>query len=118
MWADPSQLEQMILNLVVNARDAIAGAGTITIATEHRVGDGADPGVVFLTVTDTGPGVAAAIVDRIFEPFFTTKPAGQGTGLGLAVVLAVARQWRGDVTVDSAPGQGACFRVRLPLSPA
>jgi len=118
VWADPSQLEQMILNLVVNARDAMAGVGTITIATERRGGDETDPGVVFLTVTDTGPGVAADIVDRIFEPFFTTKPAGQGTGLGLAVVLAVARQWRGDVTVDSVPGQGATFRVRLPLLPA
>lgn len=113
VWADPSQLEQVVMNLVVNARDAMPSGGTITVATERD--PLADPGAVAIVVRDTGGGVPAEILERIFEPFFTTKPPGQGTGLGLAVVRAVARQWHGDVSVESTPGQGATFRVQLPV---
>ena len=112
VWADPSQLEQVVMNLVVNARDATPRGGTITVATERD--PHGDPFAVAIVVRDTGGGVPAEMIDRIFEPFFTTKPEGHGTGLGLAVVRAVARQWHGDVSVESTPGQGATFRVQLP----
>jgi two-component system cell cycle sensor histidine kinase/response regulator CckA len=116
VWADPTQLEQLLLNLVVNARDAMPGGGAVTILTEVRQGSSspAAPQAV-IVVQDTGSGIPPGALDQIFEPFFTTKAPGQGTGLGLAVVRAVARQWHGDVTVDSAPGRGAAFRVCFPL---
>ncbi len=119
VWADPSQLEQLVVNLVVNARDAMPDGGTITVTTAVVPGAAgtaakADEGQVVLAVGDTGAGIPLEVIDRIFEPFFTTKAPGQGTGLGLAVVRAVARQWRGEVTVDSGPGRGATFRVELP----
>jgi signal transduction histidine kinase len=108
--ADPSQVGQVLLNLAVNARDAMAGAGTLTISTRN---DGDD---VLLEVADTGVGMDDETQGRIFEPFFTTKDVGQGTGLGLATVYGVVAQSGGTIVVRSAPGQGATFVVRLPAT--
>ena len=121
--ADPSQLEQVIVNLVVNARDAMPGGGRLTIRTgnvnvEARNGAGMPRlevgAYAALTVEDTGEGIAPGILDRVFEPFFTTKPLGRGTGLGLSTVYGVVKQSGGDVQVHSAPKQGARFTVLLP----
>ena len=108
--ADPSQVGQVLLNLAVNARDAMAGAGTLSISTRN---DGDD---VVLEVTDTGVGMDEATQARIFEPFFTTKDVGQGTGLGLATVYGVVAQSGGTIAVRSTPGRGATFVVRLPAT--
>jgi len=108
--ADHSQLEQVVMNLVLNARDAIDGAGEITLRLRDQGPD------VVLEVDDTGPGVPHAIRDRIFDPYFTTKQRGdqRSTGLGLATVYGIVESHRGDVQVLDAPGGGARFRVRLP----
>ncbi|MCC6999028.1 MAG: PAS domain S-box protein [Deltaproteobacteria bacterium] len=123
VWADPAQVEQVVLNLFVNARDASREGGVVTISTAALDGPAAsrwgarpEPHVV-LAVEDCGPGLAPGIRERIFEPFFTTKEPGKGTGLGLAVVASVARHWQGHVQVDSEPGRGCCFRVLLPRLP-
>ncbi|MDQ8153592.1 MAG: PAS domain S-box protein [Gemmatimonadota bacterium] len=120
---DPSQLDQVLTNLVLNARHAIADVGTITIATENRPIDAAFcehhpdavPGdFVCLRVRDTGSGIDPDVLAHIFEPFYTTKALGEGTGLGLATVYGAVRQNQGFITVDSAPGRGATFDVYLP----
>lgn len=122
--ADPNQLEQILLNLVVNARDALADGGQIDIhVSDCTVDDvaaelrpGLHPGrYAHLTVSDNGIGMDAATQSRIFEPFFTTKDAQRGTGLGLSTVFGIVRQYDGHVRVYSEPGQGATFRVYLPL---
>jgi PAS domain S-box-containing protein len=121
--ADPGQLEQVLLNLAVNARDAMPEGGRLTIRTGDVVMDdifaqrhkGLQPGAyVALAVEDTGSGIPAELHARIFEPFFTTKVVGQGTGLGLSMVYGLVKQWGGDVTVASALGAGATFTVYLP----
>ena len=106
--ADRSKIDQVLLNLVVNARDAMAGRGTLTIATRN---DGDD---VLLEVSDTGEGIDEATLARIFEPFFTTKDPGQGTGLGLSTVYGIVSQSGGTIDVRSAVGDGATFTIRLP----
>jgi len=120
---DPSQIDQILTNLCLNARDAIAGVGTLTIGTalvsvdeaSCRVNTDARPGdYVCLSVRDTGCGLAPETIACLFEPFFTTKELGQGTGLGLATVHGIVRQNDGFITVDSAPGAGATFRIHLP----
>jgi signal transduction histidine kinase/ActR/RegA family two-component response regulator len=121
---DPTQLQQVILNLAVNARDAMPEGGTLTIATaevadgeaEVREVTGGPVGPVLrLTVADTGVGIPAPVRERIFEPFFTTKPEGRGTGLGLATVYGAVRNHGGGVRVESEEGKGARFIVDLPL---
>ncbi|HEX8851011.1 MAG TPA: ATP-binding protein [Gemmatimonadaceae bacterium] len=110
--ADPGQLEQVIVNLAVNARDAMPNGGVLTIATEH--GGGADSGLVRLVVRDTGTGMSEATRARIFEPFFTTKEPGKGTGLGLSTVYGIVAQSGGRIEVESALGAGTTFAVMLP----
>lgn len=115
--ADPNQLELAILNLAINARDAMADSGTLTISTSLRSADGpplasGDYGVV--TVKDTGTGIPAAIQQKIFDPFFTTKPVGKGTGLGLSQVFGIAQQSGGTVRIDSTEGQGSRMSIWLP----
>ena len=120
---DPDQLNQVLANLVVNARDAIEGEGTLQIRTTRAVlgrhPDDADgeavPGdYVMMEVSDTGCGISENHMDYLFEPFFTTKEVGKGTGLGLATVFGIVSQNRGAIKVLSEPGQGAAFRVYLP----
>ncbi|MEW6079982.1 MAG: response regulator [Thermodesulfobacteriota bacterium] len=121
---DPSQVDQILANLCINARDAIAGIGRITIETgteslneEHYLVANADfvPGdYALLTVNDDGPGMDRNTLEHIFEPFFTTKEDGQGTGLGLATVFGIVRQNDGFIDVDSAPGRGTTFKIYLP----
>lgn len=114
--ADPSQLEQSLVNLVINAADAIQGGGRIEIRTRDlgaTVG-GDDHDRVRLTVADTGHGMDEATRERVFEPFFTTKDPGRGTGLGLFTVYTMVRQHQGRIHVDSRPGEGCRFDVDLP----
>ena len=108
--ADPGQVGQVLVNLAVNARDAMGGTGTLRIATRR---DGDD---VLLEVADNGVGMDEETRARIFEPFFTTKPVGQGTGLGLSTVYGIVAQSGGSITVRSAPGLGATFKVRFPAA--
>jgi len=119
--ADPAQVEQVLLNLVVNARDAMPEGGRLTIATSEPTGADAAPvaGVpapphVVLEVRDTGVGMSEAVRSRLFEPFFTTKGVGQGTGLGLATVYGIVKQSGGHIDVQTAVGQGTTFRIYLP----
>jgi PAS domain S-box-containing protein len=122
--ADAGMLEQVLVNLVVNARDAMPNGGTLTIATTEQIFDGlgasrvldAQPGrYACLTVTDTGAGIAPEILPRIFEPFFTTKEPGRGTGLGLATAFGIVKEHRGWIAVDSATGRGTTFEVFVPI---
>lgn len=121
--ADPSQFDTAIVNMAVNARDAMNGEGRLTISVQvtdrlpplrnHAAVDGA---YVAIAITDTGVGIPVDRIDRIFEPFFTTKGVGHGTGLGLSQVFGFAKQSGGDVLVESNPGQGTTFILYLPLS--
>jgi CheY-like chemotaxis protein len=123
--ADDTHLDQILMNLVVNARDATPDGGTVTITTGNEVvprgpldqADGTSYPATFvvLSVTDTGIGMDAATITQAFEPFFTTKEVGKGTGLGLSTIYGIVKQSNGFVTVDSEPGQGATFKVHLPL---
>jgi CheY-like chemotaxis protein len=110
--ADNGQIEQVLMNLAVNARDAMPGGGQIRITLSNVEADGRR--WVQLTVSDTGGGMDAETATHIFEPFFTTKGAGHGTGLGLATVYSIVQQSGGSIEVDTEPGHGTTFRVRLP----
>jgi len=124
---DPVQLEQVIVNLAVNARDAMPAGGTLTVAIQNvKPADVDKPDAtsargpfVRVTVTDTGTGIDERTISRIFDPFFTTKAVGKGTGLGLATVFGIVAQSDGRIQVESQPGKGASFRIELPrVSPA
>jgi PAS domain S-box-containing protein len=122
--ADRSQLEQVFINLVVNARDAIVDGGDVRLLIEMReLREGEVPSLppgryVRASVSDTGTGIPADVLEHVFEPFFTTKPEGFGTGLGLSTAHAIVTQAGGALTVESVVGQGSTFRVLLPVAPA
>ena len=120
-YTDPNQLENVLLNLAVNSRDAMPEGGTLRIATRNFVAEAADgtegpmPGsYIAVEVSDSGTGMTKEVAERAFEPFFTTKPLGQGSGLGLSQVYGFALQSRGHVSLDSAPGRGTTVRLCLP----
>jgi PAS domain S-box-containing protein len=115
---DPTQMEQVLVNLVVNARDAMPSGGELRIELGNAPGalDGAD--AVRLRVRDTGEGMAPHVMERAFEPFYTTKPKGEGTGLGLATVYGIVTQTGGTIEIDSAPGTGTTIEVLLPATDA
>jgi two-component system cell cycle sensor histidine kinase/response regulator CckA len=119
VYADPAQLEQVVMNLVLNARDAMPEGGVLTIRTANvpPAPTGDEGELVLLSVTDTGVGMDEATRARVFEPFFTTKPVGQGTGLGLSTVFGIVTQSGGRVQVESQPNQGSTFSVFLPRVP-
>ena len=105
----PFQINQVFMNLLVNAAQAIDGQGTVTLSS------GVEDDWVWIAIADTGPGIAPAHLSKIFDPFFTTKPVGQGTGLGLSVSYGIVNRHGGRIEVDSPPGGGTTFRVWLPV---
>jgi two-component system, cell cycle sensor histidine kinase and response regulator CckA len=118
---EPGQIEQVLMNLAINARDAMREGGTLTIrarieplATDRADSTNAQGPSVVLTVQDTGCGMTPEVLQHAFEPFFTTKETGKGTGLGLATAYGIVRQNRGTVSLDSAPDRGTTVTIRLP----
>jgi len=109
VFADPDQMSQVFLNLILNACQAMPDGGTIQIGLQSR-----GPKLE-LTIADSGEGIPRENVSRLFDPFFTTKPVGEGTGLGLTVVHGIIQEHEGSITVDSKPGKGATFHIFLPI---
>jgi CheY-like chemotaxis protein len=125
IMADPLQINQILINLIVNSRDAMPIGGTITVRTKNVVFDSESlnnrPGVipgeyVLLSLSDTGIGIPSQVREHIFEPFFTTKDVGKGTGLGLATVYGIVQQNEGHISVRSEPGEGTTFEILFPRS--
>ncbi len=118
--AEPEQLKQALINLVMNAREAMPSGGTIKIATHNQcVKNGGAAGIkagdyAVMEVSDTGHGIPPEAMEHIFEPFFTTKPKGKGAGLGLSAVYGIVKQHKGELVAESRPGRGAVFRIYLP----
>ncbi len=108
---DASEMNNAILNLALNARDAIEGRGTMTFATRNGEND-----TIVFTLSDTGRGIDPEIMEKVFEPFFTTKPIGDGTGMGLSAVYGTVQAHNGTISMDSTPGEGTTVTVTLPLS--
>lgn len=126
IMADPTQVHQALMNLCVNARDAMPNGGSLILSVENletdersirKYGNTAPGPYVLFLVRDTGMGIPQEYLDKIFDPFFTTKPLGKGTGLGLATVLGILKGHHGFVSVDSEPGQGTCFVLGFPADP-
>ena len=113
LLADEKKIKQVLINLVMNARHAVETEGTISLATRYD----AVRGEVAIAVADTGYGIERKNLPRIFDPFFTTKPTGEGTGLGLSVSYGIIKNHGGDIEVESAPGNGTTFTIRLPAAP-
>ncbi len=120
IWVDRHQLENALLNLAVNARDAMEGQGTLSIGTggatlaENQIGECPAGDYVSIEVGDTGAGMTPEVLERVFEPFFTTKPVGKGTGLGLSQIFGFVRQSGGEIGIDTAPGRGTRVTLYLP----
>ncbi|HST91877.1 MAG TPA: ATP-binding protein [Brevundimonas sp.] len=114
--ADANQLELAILNLAINARDAMPDGGALTIATDVRRSDDGDGQSVVISVTDTGQGIPEALLEKVFDPFFTTKAVGKGTGLGLSQVYGIARQSGGTARIHSVEGEGSTVEIWLPVT--
>jgi two-component system NtrC family sensor kinase len=110
--ADRSQLQQVFMNIILNAVDAMKGKGRLGIATRTNAADG----VIEIGISDSGGGISPENIDRIFDPFFTTKGVGHGTGLGLSVSYGIIQSHNGDIAVSSVPGSGAIFTISLPLT--
>ena len=124
LWGDPTQFHQVLLNLVVNARDAMPEGGTLTISAENCTqppstapGAAALGPAVLVHVSDTGMGIPEEVREKIFEPFFTTKEFGQGTGLGLSTVMAIVKSHGGSIHLETAPGKGTSFTIAFPAVP-
>jgi PAS domain S-box-containing protein len=115
---DPAQLENAVLNLAINARDAMPGGGRLSIAVRHLPAGEGDGERIEISVTDVGCGMAPSVLSRVFEPFFSTKPEGRGTGLGLPQVQGFIEQSQGRMAIESAPGRGTTVRLFLPRSHA
>jgi two-component system, cell cycle sensor histidine kinase and response regulator CckA len=117
LWidADPGQVDQAVMNLVINARDAMPDGGELTVAARRCEIEGIEPSAE-ITVTDTGVGISEETAARVFEPFYTTKPEGSGTGLGLSMVYGIVEGAGGTITLDSNVGEGTCFTITLPLA--
>jgi signal transduction histidine kinase len=121
--ADPGQVSQVVMNLIVNARDAMPDGGNITVSTANEEVTPATDGMrlppkpghyVTLTVSDTGTGMTPETAARVFEPFFTTKEQGQGTGLGLSTVHSIMLQTNGGIALKTSPGKGTAFKIYFP----
>ncbi len=108
---DPSQIERVIMNIIINAAEAMDGGGQLVLSSSSNI----DQDTVILEFRDTGPGIGKENIDKIFDPFFTTKDVGHGTGLGLAISYGVVKAHNGTISVDSEPGKGTTFIVRLPV---
>ena len=109
---DTQRMQEVFLNLIINAAQSIGNRGTITVtaSADHQAGE------AIIEVRDTGKGIPKEIQSRLFDPFYTTKEEGQGTGLGLSVVYGIVQKHQGHITVESTPGEGASFFIRLPLA--
>ena len=111
MVLDASQIERVIMNMIINAAEAMDGEGQLILTTRSIQNDS----FVELEFRDTGPGISEENIEKIFDPFFTTKDVGHGTGLGLAISFGVVKAHHGIISVDSEPGRGTTFIVRLPV---
>ncbi len=114
VMADKSELEQVVMNILMNAVQAMQERGTITITTLHNAHDNS----VEVRIADTGCGMRPDQIDQIFDPFFTTKESGQGTGLGLSIAYGIITSHRGTISVESEVGKGSTFKIRLPIASA
>jgi signal transduction histidine kinase len=109
---NPNRLEQVVINLVTNARDAMPQGGVLTVSTKEEAKDG-NP-FIRLTVKDSGYGIPEEIIGKVFDPFFTTKETGKGTGLGLSISMGIVREHKGDIKIESVKGFGSSFHVLIP----